>query len=92
MVSALFSASGIASRNLQVSLGVLTNPYIGPRGRNDQGFNTGQSFLIADGLSFRVGVLKSCAPATAMNAWLGVRNVTEPRHFCRLDWICNDLF
>src|ERR1700678_393639 len=90
MVSALFSASGVAPGNLQVSFGIQANPYVGPRRRNDQGFYTGQGFFIAYGLAFRIDELKAFATAPAMNARLRVGDITKTRHFCRFRWIGDD--
>jgi hypothetical protein len=90
MIPALFSASGITTGDLQMSPGILANPYIRPCGRNDQGFYPGQGFFIAYGLTFRIDELKAFASATAMDSRLRVGDIAKTRHLCRFRWIGND--
>src|ERR1700744_662677 len=90
MVSALLSASSVASGDLQMSLGILANPHVGPGGRNDQGFYTGEGISIAYGFVFRIDVLKAFAPGPAMGSRGGFGDVAYPRHFCGINRIGND--
>ena len=55
MVAALLAAAGVASGGLEVAVGDGADPDIGPCGRDDEGLDAGESFVVAEG--FAVGVV-----------------------------------
>src|ERR1700722_2027171 len=92
MVPALFPASGIASGNLQVPLGIRANPYIRPGRRDDEGLNAGQRILVAYRLALGINVAKAGTPAPAVESRLSVKDVTKPCRVRGLRWIGDNLF
>lgn len=77
MIAALLAATRIASGSLQMSVGARAYPHVGPGGRDDKGFDTGDLFFVANLLSVSIEILEALSPPFAGDARFGVSNVAK---------------
>ena len=87
MVPVLLAAAVVSPGGLQVTLGVRADPYVGPRGRNDQCLDPTALPGISYGLAGWSAIAPSSTALVARDAGLVAGHVTQPRHLGDEFWI-----